>query len=132
MITTQITGRNYGQIGQIGQSAGFTDFTVAQMATDGYAFIAQRSTEFDFNTIFSGKTTDTDGKLELVAETESAVYDYLITVFDATAQTVDAKVFIHNVVFATKPDAAVVDKDSNYVDRSMIVTVYWTVKTMTA
>ncbi len=128
MLTTQITARNFGQIGQVGETPAFTDFTKAQIATNGFAQVAQRSTEFISDTIFAGEYTDTDGKIALVAATKTAVETYVATVFDTVGMTVDVKVFINNVTFGSKADAAVVDKESLYVERDPIVTVYWTIK----
>ena len=128
MLTTQITARNFGAIGQIGQTPGFLDFTNAQIASNGYAHVAQRTTQFNSLTLFAGQLTDTDGKLKLVSEVETAVQLYLDTVFDTVNRVVDAKIFINNIHFDTEATVPVIDKDSAYVDRFPTTTVYWTVK----
>ena len=128
MLVSQITGRQFSQIGPLGETPGFADYTPAQIATNGFAHIAQRSTEFLSDTIFAGITTDSVGKIALVDATQLAVDTYVATVFDTVGSTVDVKIFINNVVFSDKADAAVIDTASKYVERDPIVTVYWTMK----
>lgn len=127
-LSSQITARNFGAIGQIGETPGFSDFTNTQIATNGFAQVAQRSTEFISDTIFSGITTDTAGKIALVDATKLAVDTYIATVFDTVGSTVDVKIFINNVVFSDKADASVIDTASKYVERDPITTVYWVIK----
>lgn len=127
-LTSSITGRNFGGIGQVGESAGFSDFTAAQIATNGFAQVAQRSTELISDTVFAGVTTDTAGKTALVAAIKVQADIYIATVFDTVGKTVDAKILINNIVFADKADATVVDTASKYVERDPITTAYWTLK----
>ncbi|MAO22070.1 MAG: hypothetical protein CMJ25_15085 [Phycisphaerae bacterium] len=127
-LTSQITARNFAPIGQIGETPGFSDFTPTQIAQNGYAQVVQRKTEFLSDTLFSGIITESTGKVAVVDATKTAVDAYIATVFDIVGSTVDVKIFLNNVVFSDKADAAVIDTASKYVERDPITTVYWTIK----
>lgn len=128
MLTSQITARNFGPIGQIGETPGFMDFTAAQITQNGFAAVQTRTIEFDSATLFASITTESAGKLEVVNQTKIAVDNYIATVFDTVNSTVDAKIFINNVTFGTKASTGVIDYLSNYVPRELTTTVSYVLK----
>ena len=129
-LISQITGRNFNTIGLVGETPTFSDFTPAQIATDGFIQSLVRTTEFDRDTVLGTITTDTDGKVAVVNATKTAVDSYLATVFDTVGSTVSAKIFINNVVFADKAGNIVIGGNTNsqYVDRDTIINVSWAAK----
>lgn len=127
-LVQQITGVKFGEIGQVGQTPNFSDFTQAQIDSDGFAQIVQRYTDFNRVDLFTGINTDADGKVELVNRTNIEVALYMDTIFDTVGKTVNSKVFITNVEFGDEALPSVINKDSKYVDRTTTVRVYWTSK----
>ena len=128
MLTSKISARHFAPIGPLGETVGFSDFTTTELAMNGYAQVAKRSTEFLSDTLFSGITTDSIGKVALVNAVQAEVDLYLATITDTLVSTIDARIFITNVVFSDRPDPAVIDVKSKYVERDPTTTVYWTVK----
>jgi len=127
-LVQQITAVKFGEIGQIGQTPNFQDFTQAQLDSDGFAQIVQRYTDFNRVDLFATFNTDADGKVELVSRTNIEVALYMDSIFDTIGKTVNSKVFITNVEFGDEALSLVINKDSKYVDRTTTVRVYWTSK----
>lgn len=124
--TQQITAINFKDIGQVGQTPNFQDFTEAEMQTDGYAGIVTRTSYFP--NLFWGVVGDYDGKLLVVSSTADEAEIYLKDLFDSVNRTVESKVFINSVSFIDEPLSTVIDKDSKYVERLLVVRVNWTAK----
>ncbi len=129
-LTTSITARNFNPIGLVGQTPGFTDFTDADIATNGFVQTVSRAIELDRSTVLTGILTDTDGKVAVVDAIQAAIELYLPTIFDTVGNTVDGRIFITNVLFTDIPVTGVNmnNAPSLYVDRETVIVVSWTVR----
>jgi len=118
-LTSTITARLTPSIGLVGQSVGFTDFTPAQLASDGFISTLSRSYEIDCDSILAAVVSPTVGKEALMTEISTVVDAYLATVFTDIAVTYEAKIYVLNVARVSEVIAGVAAADtySAYVDR---------------
>lgn len=118
-LVATITAKLFPTIGAIGESAGFTDFTPAQLASNGHIQTISRSFSLDAKTILVGQTSVTTGKADLMTAIDTAVTLYLATIFTDPAKAYDAKIYVLNVKRISDAIAGVADIDlpSVYVDR---------------
>src|SRR5574343_1993309 len=122
MIITQITAKLFPQIGLVGQTPGFVDFTPTQLANDGYISTLTRNFTFDANTILAAIVDPTPGKEALMTEIDTEVATYLATVFTDPLYDYTCKIYVTNV--RRQSDAisgvAAADSGSPYVEREDI------------
>ncbi len=121
-LTTSITARLFPQIGLVGQTPGFTDFSAAQLASDGYISTLNRSYDFDAKTELLAIVDPSLGKEAVVDKIETDVALYLATIFTDPLYDYVAKIYVTNVrrVSDAIVGVAAADSSSAYVDRDDI------------
>ena len=118
-ILSKITAKNFTQIGLVGQSVGFVDFTKAQIDANGGLQTMSRTFTFTSKGILTGITNSTLGKEALMTQTQLDVDTYLATVFTDVAKTYTINIYLINVKRLSTGIVGVSASDTNsvYVER---------------
>ena len=121
-ISTKITAKHFTQIGLVGQTVGFVDFTQAQIDANGGIQSMSRTFSFTSKSVLTGISNSTLGKEALVTQTQLDVDTYLATVFTDVAKTYDVNIYLINVKRLSTGIVGVSASDTNsvYVERDDI------------
>lgn len=91
-ITLKITGKNFAEIGKIGESPDFVDFTATQLNSFGGGRIIERVEKINVSELFEGITETDAAKLKIVEHVKK-----IVTVFGSNflSNTVSADINVY-------------------------------------
>ena len=92
-LTTKISAKLFPEIGAIGETSGFVDYTPEQMDSSGYATIGLKNLIIDAGLI-SSESTNNGGKSALVSAVHDECPDYLDTVLTDAAFNYEVNIYI--------------------------------------
>ena len=118
-LTSKITAKNFNQIGLVGQTTGFVDFTKTQIDANGGIQTMARVFKFSTKSVLTGIANPTLGKEALMTQTQTDVDLYLNSVFTDVAKTYDANIYVLNVKRLSESIIGVLPNDTTsvYVER---------------
>ena len=124
-LQSKISAKYFNQIGLVGQSTGFIDFTKTQIEDNGGLQTMARVFKYSTKSILTGILNPTIGKEALMSQTQNEVDVYLNSVFTDVSKTYDANIYVLNVKRLSESVANVLATDINslYVERDDFFTI---------
>lgn len=115
IISNDISAKFFPEIAGIGESPNFVDFTPEEIASDGFMKVGLKSFEIDAN-IVDGALTNTEGKVDLMAEIHVQATAYIDTLLQGVEFQYVVNVYVLSSIRQTQ-DIETVTETGNYVDK---------------
>ena len=125
-LVLAISAKEFPEIGTVGETPNFADFTDAEKALAEYAKLGIKEIEVDATAVLAGQVNENDGKTEVLSDVEIQTTTYLNGIFTDSAKTYTAKVYVLATERKCSPPPAISPSNyttGNYVPQSDIMTV---------